>query len=157
MNDIIIQEVENHKHLGLIFQEDGNWNSHIEYILEKVTPRLCIMRNLKFKLDHLQLQTIYFSFIRPILEYADVIWDNIPIYLKDRLEGIQIEATRIVTGATKLCSRAKLYEDTGWDPLSERRRKHKILKFHEMFHHQTPDYLCRLVPRQLSEVHNYNT
>jgi len=157
MNDNIIKEVENHKHLGLIFQEDGNWNCHVDYIINKVTPRLNLMRNLKFKLTRIQLQTIYFSFIRPILEYGDVIWDNIPNYLKDKLESIQIEAARIVTGATKLCSKAKLYEDTGWDSLNERRRKHKLIKFHDMFHHHTPEYLSNIVPQQLSEVHNYNT
>jgi hypothetical protein len=36
-----------------------------------------------------------------LLEYADTIWDNIPEYLRDKLESIQIEAARIVTGATK--------------------------------------------------------
>ena len=45
------------------------------------------------------------------------------------VESIQIEAARIVTDATKLCSKVKLYEDTGWDSLYERRKKHKIIKF----------------------------
>lgn len=34
------------------------------------------MRKLKFKLDDRSLRTIYFSFIRPHLEYADAEWDN---------------------------------------------------------------------------------
>ena len=34
------------------------------------------MRKLKFELDRKSLQTIYFSFIRPLLEYADVMWNN---------------------------------------------------------------------------------
>ncbi|CAC5386838.1 unnamed protein product [Mytilus coruscus] len=112
MNDTLIQEVEEHKHLG---------------------------------------------FIRPILEYADTVWDNIPIYLKDKLESIQIEAARIVTCATKLCSKSNLYNDTGWVSLSERRSRHKIIKFHEMFHDQAPNYLFSLVPQQLYQVYNYNT
>ena len=31
---------------------------------------------LKFKLDHKSLETIYIAFIRPLLEYGDVIWDD---------------------------------------------------------------------------------
>ncbi|CAC5380580.1 unnamed protein product [Mytilus coruscus] len=115
------------------------------------------MRSLKFKLSRNHLQVIYISFIRPILEYVDTVWDNIPTYLKDKLESIQIEAARIATGATKLCSKTKLYNDTGWVSLSERRSRHKIIKFHEMFHDQAPDYLCSLVPQQLYQVYNYNT
>jgi hypothetical protein len=113
MNDAIIREVEQHKHLGVIFQDDGCWNSHIDYIIDKATPRLNFMRKLKFKLSRELLQIIYFSYVRPILEYVDIVWDNIPIYLRERLETINIEAARIVTVATKLCSKEKLYVETG--------------------------------------------
>jgi hypothetical protein len=47
---------------------------------------------------------MYFSFIRPILEYGDVIWDSNIQYLADKIEYVQIEALRIVTGGTKLTS-----------------------------------------------------
>lgn len=42
---------------------------------------------------------IYFFFIRPALEYADVKWDDIPEYLrqKQKPENIQLEAAQIVT------------------------------------------------------------
>lgn len=108
MNDSIIREVEQHKHLGVIFQDDGCWNSHIDYIIDKATPRLNLMRKLKFKLSRELLQIIYFSFVRLILEYADIVCDNIPIYLRERLETINIEVARIVTGATKLFKRKAL-------------------------------------------------
>ncbi|KAK3099965.1 hypothetical protein FSP39_012658 [Pinctada imbricata] len=45
---------------------------------------------------------MYFSFIRPILEYGDIIFDNCPNYCCEKLESVNIEAARIVTGATKL-------------------------------------------------------
>ena len=88
-----------------------------------------------------------------MLEYADIIWNNIPEYLRDKLESIQIEAAMIVTGATKLCSKQNLYNDTEWETLSEHRKTHNILKFHE----KGPEYLDHMVPQQIFEVHNYNT
>lgn len=157
MNESLIEEVEVHKHLGLHIHENGNWHFHINYMIDKVTPRLNIFRSLKFKLSRKYLQTIYFSFIRPLLEYADIVWDNIPDYLTECLENIQLESARIVTGATKLCSKQKLYEDTGWEPLAHRREKHKIIKFHDMFHNKCPSYLNDIVPLQVREIHNYNT
>ena len=46
------------------------------------------------------------------MEYGDIVWDNIPDYLKQSLESLQFEATRIVTGATKLTSKQLLYDET---------------------------------------------
>ena len=87
------------------------------------------MRKLKFTLDRKSLETIYFSFIRPLLEYADVVWDNCTQYEVDELEKIYIEAARIVTGATKLVSIDSLYTETGWETLASRRLNHKLLLF----------------------------
>ena len=84
------------------------------------------MRKLKFVLDRISLETIYISFIRPLLEYSDVVWDNITKYEEQALENIQLEAARIVTGSTKLVSINILYIETGWETLKARRHKHKL-------------------------------
>ena len=102
MNQQPISQVSPHKHLGLIFSEDLSWHEHFELIISKARSRINIMRKLKFQLDRKSLQTIYFSFIRPHLEYADVIWDNCFQNEANELEKIQNKAARIVTGATKL-------------------------------------------------------
>ncbi len=39
---------------------------------------------------------------------------------------MQTEAARIVTGATKLCSIVKLYQDLKWESLADRRTKTQI-------------------------------
>ena len=81
-----IKEVEFHKHLGIyIFSNDGLWHKHIDYIKEKAWTRI-IMRRLKYELDRKSLGIIYTTFIRPILEYADVIWDNCCDYEKQELK-----------------------------------------------------------------------
>ena len=97
------------------------------------------MRKLKFKLDRKSLETIYISFIRPLLEYANVVWDNCTQYESDELEKIQNEAARIVTGATKLVSLQSLYIDTGWENLAARREKHKLTLYYKMQNGLTPE------------------
>ena len=66
------------------------------------------------------------SFIRPVLEYADVIWNNCTQYESNELEKIQNKAARIVTGTTKLVSINSLLSETGWETFSSRRNKHKL-------------------------------
>ena len=151
-----INEVEFHKHLGLYFSSDCSWHHHINYIKQKAWTRINIIRKLKFDLDRKSLEIIYTSFIRPILEYADVIWDNCSHQEKQELEKIQTEAARIATGATKPVSIQKLYEEVCWERLETRRWKHKLVLFHKMVYNITPQYLSNLVPPLVQNVSRYN-
>ena len=111
------------------------------------------MRKLKFQLSRKSLQIIFFSFIRPLLEYADVVLDNCTQYeANEKLEKIQHEAARIVSGATKLVSIDKLLKEVGCDTLSCRRKKHKQILFYKMINGLCPDYLSSLVPLLLEIV-----
>ena len=82
MQNQLITEVDTYKHLGIHFSSDGTWHHHIRYITEKAWTRINIMRKLKFKLDRKSLEAIYLTFIRAILEYGDVLWDNCSQYEK---------------------------------------------------------------------------
>lgn len=62
---------------------------------------------------------MYICYIRPLLEYGDVIWDNFTNELKNDLESVQNEAARIVAGATKLCNINSLLNDLGWESLTK--------------------------------------
>ena len=88
MNNITIQEVNSHKHLGITLSNDCTWHKHIENITKKPWTRINALRSLKFILDRQSLETIYKSFIRPTLEYADVVWDNITQVEEEVLEKI---------------------------------------------------------------------
>ena len=68
--------VSSHKQLGLFLSNNGKWHEHINYITEKAWIRVNVLRKLKFLLDRQSKEIIYISFIRTLLEYADVVWDN---------------------------------------------------------------------------------
>ena len=156
MQNVQIQEVSSHKHLGLYFSNDCSWHQHIDYIKQKAWFRIHIMHKLKFKLDRKSLETIYLTFIRPLLEYGDVIWDNCTQYEKNELDKIQNEAARITTGTTKLVSLDNLYKEVGWQTLHRRRQDHKITLFYKMFNQLTPVYLSSLIPQQVNAISHHN-
>ena len=85
------------------------------------------MRHIKFKLERTSLETIYFTFIRPILEYGDVVWNICSQYEKDELEKIQNQAARIVIVATNLISINVFYNETQWENLQQ--RNHQSIPF----------------------------
>ena len=155
MRDCLIPEVDFHKHLGLNLSGDLTWHKHIDHIKSQAWQRINVMRKLKFELDRASLETIYTSFIRPILEYGDVIFDNCNNSEALDLEKIQYEAARIVTGATKLVSIEKLLREVGWEKLEIRRKKHKLTLFYKMVNHLTPPFLNNLVPNTVGTASRY--
>ena len=74
-----------------------------------------MLRKVRMTLDRFSLEKIYMSFIRLILEYADVIWDSQNQSLINKLENVQLDVARIVTGGTKLTGLNRLYEETKWE------------------------------------------
>lgn len=156
MNNEPIKEVNSHKHLGIFLSNDGTWHEHIDYITSKAWSRINIMRKLKFILDRQSLEIIYISFIRPVLEYADVVWSNCTQYEKNALEKVQLEAARIVTGTTKLVSLELLYKETGWETLEQRRQNHKLCLFYKMLTGLSPNYLSSLIPHVIENTTPYN-
>ena len=133
MQEVQIANVSSHQHLGLVLSNDCTWHQHIDYITKKAWNRIDIMRKLKFKLDRSSLEIIFTTFIRPLLEYGDIIWDNCTQFEKQEIEKIQIEAARIATGTTKLVSLNALYQETGWVTLEKRRENHKLVMFYKMY------------------------
>ena len=86
-NEKTLDVVESHKHLGLTLAKNLGWTSHTENLLKSVTPMSDVLKKLKYKIDRKSLETIYFTFLRPKLEYGCHVWDNCTkqtlSYLKD--------------------------------------------------------------------------
>ena len=98
------------------------------------------------------LETIYISFIRPLLEYDHVVWDNCTRYEVEAIEKIQFEAARIVTGNTRMKNYTmKLIGET----LENRRTKHKLSLFYKI-NNLTPEYLSNLVTQPIETATRYN-
>ena len=150
-----INEFIKHKRLGLIFSSDATWTEHIAYIVERAWKRIGSLRRNKLMLDRLSLLKLYTTYIRSLLEYANIIWDNCSIENKRNLESIQIEAAHIITGATKLCSIHKLYDDTGIQTLQKRRNNHKLFQLYKILNGLTPQYLHSLIPQRVQIISTY--
>lgn len=155
MNNVKLVDKETHKHLGLILSNDCTWTAHIKSLTQTAWYRLHLLRNLKFKLKRHALEKLYFAFIRPILEYSCSVWDNCSSENKKMLDSVHVEAARIITGGTKLCSIEKLFADLGWDCLQERRNKQKLVIMYKMIYGITPNYLTELVPPLVREGNPY--
>ena len=87
------------------------------------------------------LDQIYKMQVRPHLDLCDVIYHisspenfrNFDINLNFQmkaLESIQYQAALAITGAWRGSSRAKLYEELGWESLQNRRWFRRLIDFY---------------------------
>ena len=59
----------------------------------------------------------------------------------ETIERIQYHAVRIITGTWKGTSTNKLYEELGWESLSDRRWSRRIIQLVKIHNKLTPTYL----------------
>jgi hypothetical protein len=151
-----IEIVKSHKHLGVVLQKDGKWTEHIEYVVNRTSRRLDILRSNKYILDKKSLEKLYMSYIRPILEYSSQVWCNISKQDKEKLEGLQREAMRTVTGAKKGTSHQALAEEVGWQNLNDRRVYHCLCLMFKIVHGNAPLGLIEMLPENKAHRNPYN-
>ncbi len=151
-----VTEVSDHKHLGVTINNTLNWNTHVTNIACKASERLDTMSRLMYRLDRRTLETMYMSFIRPKLEYADIIWADLNENQSEQIELIQKRAGRIVSGAIKGTSRQVIYNELGWVPLEARREQHIVLFIHKVINGYTPVYLQNVLPDPVKDRTTYS-
>ena len=98
-----------------------------------MSSQLSMLRKFKFSLSRHNLETIYFTYILPLLEYDCELWDGCTQQEYNKIQQIQHEAARIITGLPKFSSLESLYFETGWEPLHPRRRRRKLNMFYKAF------------------------
>ena len=156
LNNVRISDIDTHKHLGLTFSKDLlKWSKYIQDIELTATKRLNVMKYFKFKLDRKTLETIYTSFIRPTLEYADSVWAGTYDIDLNLLNNIQVKAMRIVTGAPARSNIYNLYEETGWESLEKRRTNHILTIYYKIHKGMAPPYLLALLPTTVNTKTTY--
>jgi hypothetical protein len=119
---------------------------------EKCFSNVRCAKKKKNDLDRKSLETIYFSFIRPKLEYASHVWDNCNKRDSDELEKFQLDIARTGTGGRKGTCHELLYQETNWPTLSDQRKDIKLKNFVKIVDNKTPPYLRDLLPAKVGDI-----
>ena len=103
------------------------------------------------------LDEIYKFSVRSHFDYCDSIYhippscnpfdSSITLHpLMEAIERIQYQAALIITGSWKGTSRNKLYEELGWESLSDRRWGRRLIQFFKIHRRLSPPYLFDNLP-----------
>ena len=116
-----------------------------------------LLRKLSTLLPRQSLLTFYKSFIRPHLDYGDVIYDQPPNEsLSNRTESVQYKTALAITGAIQGSSRKKLYQELGLEHLNQRWWIRRLSLFYKVFHTKVPKYIHNLIPSMRTSARQPN-
>ena len=132
---------------SLVLDNKLTFKKHIKDKLNKAYFGVGKIKRLRDILPRDSLVTIYKSFIRPHLDYGDVIYDqpNNDSF-SDKIEQLQYKACLAITGAIQGTSRECLYNELGLESLSSRRWCRKLCAIYNLLSTQCPKYLFDIIP-----------
>ena len=160
-NNSEIKLSSNQKHVGFTLDSKLSLNEHINDKTNQANKGVGLLRKLQTILPRISLLTIYKTFIRPLLHYADVIYDQPSnASFSKKIESVQYNAALAITGAIKGSSREKLYQELGQEYLSQRRWARGLCLLYKVFSTGQPSYIYDLLPPMRSScrcVNSFNT
>ena len=155
-NGAPVKTMNEQKHLGLILDSGLSFTKHLNEKIIKAKKNIGLIKQLSKYLPLKTLNQMYKAFVRSHLDYCDIIY-HIPHlkqlasgislnYQMEVVEKVQYQAALAVTGAWQGSNRSQLYEELGWESLSDRRMRRRVLQIYKITNNMTPSYLEDKLP-----------
>ena len=128
-----------------------SFEEHLKTIVNKMTKTIGLLRKFKNFLPKKSLLIIYKSFIRPHLDYDDIIYDQTyNTSSHQKLGSLQYNVVLAITGAIYGTSKEKIYNELGQESLQNIRWYRKLSFLYKVIAKQSPSYLFNMIPRKNS-------
>ena len=148
-NNASVTRTSSQKHLGIILDNQLKFDNHIKMVFRKIIKIIGLLRKLDNFLPRAALITIYKAFIRPHLDYGDILYDQAyNMSFHQKLESIQYNACFAISGAIRGTSKEKLYQEIGLESLQLRPWHRKLRMFYKIFESKSRQYLFQLIPEK---------
>ena len=130
-----LEVVESTKYLGITISHDLKWNTHINNTTNKAGKVLNMLkRNLKISNPTVKTQA-YNSLVRPIAEYAAVVWDPYTKANINKVEMVQRRAARwTLNRYHNTSSVTDMLDHLAWPMLQTRRAEARLCLMYKMVH-----------------------
>ena len=146
-NEVPVERSVSQKHLGLHLDQKLDFSKHSNEKISKAQKGISVIKLLDNILSRNALLTIYKSFVRPHLDYSDIVYDQPKNQsFSKKIEAVQYNVALAITNAIKGTSRTKLYKELGIESLSFRRWFRRLCTFYKIKTQRAPKYLYKLIP-----------
>ena len=109
-NNAIVSQTNLQKHFGVMLDLKLTFEEHLLNVFKKVNRKIGLWCKLQYVLPRITLVTIYKAFVRPHLDFGNMLYDQaFNNCSHDRLESIQYNACLAITGAIRGTSGERNY------------------------------------------------
>jgi len=147
--------VTEHIHLGITLNSRLTWHSQVNKITTKAFRVVNMLKRIRHLVPRLSAECAYRTLVLPVMEYSNVVYDNLTNDLSNKLENVQRAAALMCTGAYRRTSYEKLLAELGWETLKLRRKYQPLVLMHKIHNGLTPNYLSSMIPLSCSQRSNY--
>ena len=138
-NNTNVSQSSSQIHLGAILDSKLTFDEHLKMVSLKISKTVGLLRKLHDLFPRSALITIYKAFVRPYLDYGDILYDQAyNMSFHHKLESIQYNACLAITGAIRGTSKEKLYQELGLESLQLRRWYRKLGMFYKIYKNKSP-------------------
>ena len=149
LSNIHVERACLQRHLGIILDEKLNFKQHVDNVILKVDNKgISLIKKLHHSLPRKSLITIYKAFLRPLIDYGDIIYDQPQNEsFCEKLESVQYKVALAITGAIQGTSREKIYKELGLEALKNRRWYKRLYFIFKIMNEEAPKYLTNILPK----------
>ena len=114
-----IEEAKDEKLLGVKIDKHLNWDNHIDFLIDKLNSRICLLKRAKTYLNYRQRNLLCNALIRLLFEYCCTVWGNTKNENLLRLLRVQKRCAKIILNASYFDNSVELFSKLGWLPIDD--------------------------------------
>ena len=151
--DRLIDRVENFYFLGIILNQNLNWNSHLDKISTKISRCIGALYRLKNIIPIHILSILYNSTILPHLSYSILAWGT----KTEHIFKLQKRAVRIISNSGYISHTELISKSLNFLKVIDLYKLHVLKFYYNYCHNNLPSYFRSFVFAKISQIHSYNT
>lgn len=141
LQDVELRPEQTVSYLGVSLDDQFKWKDHVKKIRSKCFMGLAKLRRVCKDLPMAVRKKLYCAMIQPHTDYCSVVWDQLSVELRNKVEVIQNVGMRIILGAPRTETGTSLRQKLKWTTLAQRRKLHALTVAHKCIYGAKPKYL----------------
>jgi hypothetical protein len=140
----IVEEVDQHKVLGVIIDKNLTWSPHIENLSNLLSQKLFQLNQIKHFLDVSAMKNFFFAYIQSSIDYASTLYDMSSANVLKQLVSIHRKSLKIIMNKSSISDSD--YKEIGILPLHQKFLYNKAVLMYKILKCPTPNSLSIKFP-----------
>jgi hypothetical protein len=138
-----IEQVEEHKVLGVIIDNNLSWQSHIDFVAKRLSKNLFLMSKLRLIVSQDAIKKFFYAHCLSHLNYASTVWCNASDANIKQLNSLHKRAIKILCTTPQLSTQEK-YNTLNILTLHKQFQYNASVLMYKVFTEDAPKYLTDL-------------